>query len=317
MPSLSWTWLCSLLFAFAMCTSLWLTWTTSINRTMACMVGVLWLVHHSDPHVHNTPTSSTRRRQSYTWAWWSVLRTNGKDDARVQPASDAQWVYEHTTFNPKSSISRPVFGAGGAKYQPPDVYDRLDKRLEIMQIMCKYGAHRALRYGDGNYEITEVQKHLTEVPEAAAKEVERVQREEPKFSKEDGKLGKPGTCREMSPELKHCASMISKEDPQKLEAASPECLSPLLDAIATIEVDLGINSADQSTNIDPPKSDYRLPGHWTHESKRQGTHTSEWIGCYVSKVIGSYQTTVVDTPDEQTVLTDLAPYDIMAAGGAR
>lgn len=139
-----------------------------------------------------------------------------------------------------------------------------------MQIMCKYGAHRALRYGDGNYEITEVQKHLTEVPEAAAKEVERVQREEPKFSKEDGKLGKPGTCREMSPELKHCASMISKEDPQKLEAASPECLSPLLDAIATIEVDLGINSADQSTNIDPPKSDYRLPGHWTHESKRQG-----------------------------------------------
>ncbi|KAH6977722.1 hypothetical protein EDB80DRAFT_783679 [Ilyonectria destructans] len=176
--------------------------------------------------------------------------------------------------------------------------------------MCKYGARRALRYGDCNYEITEVQKHLIEVLEVAAKEVERVQREEAKFSEEVGKLGEPGTCREMSPELKHGASMISKEDSQKLEAAKPEDLSPLLDAMATVEVDSGMNYADQNINIDPLKSDYRLPEHWTHESKRRGI--PPW------KIVGSAEKSGPPPAKEQSgrennwILTSIASFLIQS-----
>ncbi|KAF7543527.1 hypothetical protein G7Z17_g10681 [Cylindrodendrum hubeiense] len=172
-------------------------------------------------------------------------------------------------FNPMSSISRPGFGPGGAKDQPPDVYDRLDKSLEIVQSMCEHGAHQFLRDGDCNDEITKVQKQLTEVLEVATKEMERVQREEPELAKETGELNKVRTRRpismrrEMSPGLKDGVTMTAtKEDPEneKLEAAKPEDISPpVLDAEAPLEVDPNIIEADEGIDIDMemPKLQYR------------------------------------------------------------
>lgn len=169
-------------------------------------------------------------------------------------------------FNPMSSISRPGFGPGG-KDQPPDVYDRLDKSLEIVQSMCEHGAHQFLRDGDCNDEITKVQKQLTEVLEVATKEMERVQREEPELAKETGELGKVRTRRpismrrEMSPGLKDGAAMTpANQDPEKLEAAKPEDQPPhVLNSDAPLEVDPNIIEADEGIDIDMevPKLQYR------------------------------------------------------------
>ncbi|KPM43588.1 hypothetical protein AK830_g2960 [Neonectria ditissima] len=163
-------------------------------------------------------------------------------------------------FNPMSSISRPGFGPGG-KDQPPDVYDRLDKSLEIVQSMCEHGAHQFLRDGDCNDEISKVQKQLTEVLESSTKEMERVQREEPELAKETGELGKVRTRRpismrrEMSPGLKDGAATVqTKEEPAKLEAAKPT-----FDAEASLEVDPSVIEADEGIDIDMdmPKLQYR------------------------------------------------------------
>ncbi|KAK7409536.1 hypothetical protein QQX98_008256 [Neonectria punicea] len=164
-------------------------------------------------------------------------------------------------FNPMSSISRPGFGPGGGKDQPPDVYDRLDKSLEIVQSMCEHGAHQFLRDGDCNDEISKVQKQLAEVLESATKEIERVQREEPELAKETGELGKVRTRRpismrrEMSPGLKDgAATTQTREEPAKLEAAKPT-----IDPEAPLEVDPNVIEADEGIDIDMemPKLQYR------------------------------------------------------------
>ncbi|KAH7120118.1 hypothetical protein B0J13DRAFT_513187 [Dactylonectria estremocensis] len=124
--------------------------------------------------------------------------------------------------------TRRGYGPAGANNQPPDVYDRLDKSLEIVQGMCEHGAHQFLRDGDCNDEILKVQKQLTEVLEVATKEIERVQREEPELAKETGELSKIRTRRpismrrELSPGLKDGSPLTPlKGDPEKLDALKP------------------------------------------------------------------------------------------------
>ncbi|KAH7136495.1 hypothetical protein EDB81DRAFT_886606 [Dactylonectria macrodidyma] len=163
--------------------------------------------------------------------------------------------------------TRRGYGPAGANGQPPDVYDRLDKSLEIVQSMCEHGAHQFLRDGDCNDEISKVQKQLTEVLEVSTTEIERIQREEPELAKETGELGKIRTRRpismrrEMSPGLKDGSPLTpNKGDPEKLEAAKPEDRSPhLLDAEAPLEVDPNIIEADEGIDVamEVPKLQYR------------------------------------------------------------
>ncbi|KAH7114115.1 hypothetical protein EDB81DRAFT_862457 [Dactylonectria macrodidyma] len=163
--------------------------------------------------------------------------------------------------------TRRGYGPAGANDQPPDVYDRLDKSLEIVQSMCEHGAHQFLRDGDCNDEISKVQKQLTEVLEVATKEMERIQREEPELAKETSELGKIRTRRPITmlrnefPGSKDGSPLTpNKGDPEKLEAAKPEDRSPhLLDAEAPLEVDPNIIEADEGIDVamEVPKLQYR------------------------------------------------------------
>ncbi|KAH7111615.1 hypothetical protein EDB81DRAFT_829685 [Dactylonectria macrodidyma] len=163
--------------------------------------------------------------------------------------------------------TRRGYGPAGANGQPLDVYDRLDKSLEIVQSMSEHGAHQFLRDGDCNDEISKVQKQLTEVLEVSTKEIERIQREEPELAKETGELGKVRITRnirmrgEMSPGLKDGSPLApNKSDPEKLEAAKPEDWSPhLLDAEAPLEVDPNTIEADERIDVamEVPKLQYR------------------------------------------------------------
>ncbi|KAH7124763.1 hypothetical protein EDB81DRAFT_890213 [Dactylonectria macrodidyma] len=105
----------------------------------------------------------------------------------------------------------PGFGPGGTNDQPPDVYDRLGKSLEIVQNICEYDANQVLRDGDCNDEITKVQEQLTEVLKEAG-ELTKIQTRQPISMR-----------RKISAGLKDGAATTPAKDeqPPKLEAAEP------------------------------------------------------------------------------------------------
>ncbi|KAH7114944.1 hypothetical protein B0J13DRAFT_681478 [Dactylonectria estremocensis] len=150
--------------------------------------------------------------------------------------------------------TRRGYGPARANNQPPDVYDRLDKSLEIVQSMCEHGAHQFLRDGDCNDEISKVQKQLTEVLEVATEEIERIQREEPELAKETGGLGKirirrpVSVRREMSPGLKDSSPLTPIEcDSIELEADhNVDSFSFLADEGTEIKADYAITQADKN-----------------------------------------------------------------------
>ncbi|KAE8447671.1 hypothetical protein EG329_010477 [Mollisiaceae sp. DMI_Dod_QoI] len=65
--------------------------------------------------------------------------------------------------------------AGG---EAPDIFDDLDKGLEWCQGQCEHAAHQFLRDGECSTEITNIKRKLVEVKEAAAKELEKLKKEE-------------------------------------------------------------------------------------------------------------------------------------------
>ncbi|KAF4502823.1 hypothetical protein FAGAP_932 [Fusarium agapanthi] len=139
-----------------------------------------------------------------------------------------------------TSISRP-----GANNRPPDVYDKLNKRLKFVQSMCEHGAYQFLRDGDCNDEISKVRKRLTEVLEMAKREMERVEREEPELAKER---------HDMIAGLEEDSPTTTKQD-GKLEAT---------DQMGTIEVDPkyadpNIMETDEGIymEMEPPELQYR------------------------------------------------------------
>lgn len=93
----------------------------------------------------------------------------------------------------------PSFAMAGGRGilgdQAPDAYDELDKALEYVQSMAEHAAHQFLRDGDCQDEIANVQRKLAETKELAAKEVDRVMRDEPNLANETGDLGKVRTHR--------------------------------------------------------------------------------------------------------------------------
>lgn len=70
-------------------------------------------------------------------------------------------------------------GPGAAADQLPDVYDQLDKGLEYVQSMSEHGAHQFLRDGDCAEEVDSIKSRLGETQKLAAKEMERVRKDEP------------------------------------------------------------------------------------------------------------------------------------------
>lgn len=162
-------------------------------------------------------------------------------------------------FGPMSALSRPGFGPGAD--QVPDVYDNLDKSLEFVQGTCEHGAHQFLRDADCNDEIKKIQKRMAEVLDMAAKEMERVQREEPELAKETGDVGRVRTRRPISMRRGLSATQkdASKDETAKLEAAVAEDgQSPLLHTTGKLEVDTSIE-ADEGIEADQdfPKLQYR------------------------------------------------------------
>jgi hypothetical protein len=61
-------------------------------------------------------------------------------------------------------------GPGGAL----DIFDELDKGLEWCQGQCEHAAHQFLRDGECSTEIDNIKRKLSEVKEAAEKEIERL-----------------------------------------------------------------------------------------------------------------------------------------------
>jgi hypothetical protein len=87
-----------------------------------------------------------------------------------------------------TASGRPLYDTGGrvagggpraATSQLPDVYDQLDKGLEYVQSMSEHGAHQFLRDGDCAEEVDNIKTRLGQTKELAAKEMKRVQKDEP------------------------------------------------------------------------------------------------------------------------------------------
>jgi hypothetical protein len=87
-----------------------------------------------------------------------------------------------------TATGRHVYATGGrvaaggpraAADQLPDVYDQLDKGLEYVQSMSEHGAHQFLRDGDCAEEVDNIKSRLGETQKLAAKEMERVRKNEP------------------------------------------------------------------------------------------------------------------------------------------
>ncbi|WYZ46048.1 hypothetical protein EsH8_IX_000273 [Colletotrichum jinshuiense] len=156
----------------------------------------------------------------------------------------------------------------------PDAYDELDKALEYVQNQCEHAAHQFLRDGECTEEIGNIQRRLVETKELAAKEMERVKREEPDLLKSASETNKVRTLRPTSMRRELTAAKDSNPPiaPRRLEIDAklePETKSPVTKAI---EVDLSHSleadndapiEADNDEGIDdmditlPPKLNYR------------------------------------------------------------
>lgn len=80
-----------------------------------------------------------------------------------------------TPFRPAMgwSSSFSTYGAGGGRNHLPDVFDELDKGLEVVQSMCEHAAHQFLRDGECADEVGRIKERLTETRAAAYKELDR------------------------------------------------------------------------------------------------------------------------------------------------
>ena len=163
-------------------------------------------------------------------------------------------------------------GSGG-NGQPPDVYDSLDKTLEVIQSTCEHGAHQFLRDADCNDEIQRIRKRLEELLGMSRKEMERVERDEPELAKETGDMGKVRTRRpismrrDMSSPQKEgviqareelMARTLSDQGPI-LAAASPAATSEPLEVDTNMDADEGIDIAQEIPKLIYRSTRYMQP----------------------------------------------------------
>ncbi|KAF6828799.1 hypothetical protein CMUS01_08437 [Colletotrichum musicola] len=121
----------------------------------------------------------------------------------------------------------------------PDAYDELDKGLEYVQGMCEHAAHQFLRDGECREEIGNIQRRLGDTKELAAKEMERIEREEPELLKAS-ETNKVRTLRptSMRRELTPAKDSNPPITPRKLEVDAKlevEAKAPLTN---TVELDM-------------------------------------------------------------------------------
>ncbi|RKU48863.1 hypothetical protein DL546_008065 [Coniochaeta pulveracea] len=100
---------------------------------------------------------------------------------RMRPVTRIPNAFGTATGRHAYASGSRVAGGGqqAAAGQLPDVYDRLDKGLEYVQSMSEHGAHQFLRDGDCAEEVDNIKTKLAETKDLAAKEMERVQKDEP------------------------------------------------------------------------------------------------------------------------------------------
>ncbi|CZR63474.1 uncharacterized protein PAC_13371 [Phialocephala subalpina] len=94
---------------------------------------------------------------------------------QMGPARDA--ITNKDNFGSTLSVGllRGYRRAGGGA---PDIFDELDKGLEWCQGQCEHAAHQFLRDGECGTEIANIKRKLVEVKESAAKEIEKLKKEE-------------------------------------------------------------------------------------------------------------------------------------------
>jgi hypothetical protein len=161
------------------------------------------------------------------------------------------------------ALGRAGFGAASLGDQTPDVYDTLDKSLELVQSTCEHGAHQFLRDADCNDELKKIQQRMAEVLELAAKEMERVEREEPELAKETGEAGKVRTMRPISMRRELSASqkeglLLAKDDSTTIEAAKLEpTKSGVFQATTPCQIDAIEPDEGIEMNQDLPALQYR------------------------------------------------------------
>jgi hypothetical protein len=81
-----------------------------------------------------------------------------------------------------STLSAGILRDYGRKSEAGDIFDTIDKRLEWCQSRCEHAAHQFLRDGECSTEIEDIKSKLTEVKEAAEKEIEKLKTEEDALS---------------------------------------------------------------------------------------------------------------------------------------
>ncbi|KAI0203802.1 hypothetical protein F4808DRAFT_388874 [Astrocystis sublimbata] len=108
---------------------------------------------------------------------------SASDEARLQLLNSRPYRggIRNSAFNliPGRGMRTGAFNGGlGAFNEKGDIWDELDKGLEIVQGVCERAAHQFLRDGDCNEEIEKIKIRLDKVKETAANEKVRVAAEQ-------------------------------------------------------------------------------------------------------------------------------------------
>lgn len=191
------------------------------------------------------------------------------EDGDVEPIPSLRYMSSRRAGPMGGRAGRPGFGPPGSG-DKPDVYDHLDRGLELVQSTCEHGAHQFLRDADCDEEVNKIKERLREVLEMAGKEMERVQAEESELAQEMGELEKPrarrpiSIRRDMSLQKENGSGAMVPDDPAKLEAArSTHSRNSYIEPAsnpAEIEVDTDdLNGDDEAIDIEAelPKLQYR------------------------------------------------------------
>ncbi|RDA95252.1 hypothetical protein CP533_1888 [Ophiocordyceps camponoti-saundersi (nom. inval.)] len=142
--------------------------------------------------------------------------------------------------------------------QPPDIFETLDKSLELVQSTCEHGAHQFLREANCEAEIRKIQARMSEVIAAAEKEIERSRHQDPD---ETGDGARPSRTRRPISVRKDMATGLKSEMESEKEAhvaseTLEQTVESLVEAVNPLEVDTS-EDPDEGVDVMLPKLQYR------------------------------------------------------------
>ncbi|KAF9872277.1 hypothetical protein CkaCkLH20_10104 [Colletotrichum karsti] len=143
-------------------------------------------------------------------------------------------------MGPRGAHSYSRAGQAGGMDDTPGAYDELDKNLEYVQGTAEHAAHQFLRDGQCREEIANIQRRLVDTKELAAKEMERVEREEPELLKAVSESNKVRTLRptSMRRELTPAKDSNPPITPRKFEVDAKLEADTKTPTTKTVEVDM-------------------------------------------------------------------------------